>query len=82
MIIVDIKVPALDTVYNFSLSKDAEIGLLIEEVTEMICRQEKLGEALGESDLTLCSVTNGMLLDRSRTLSDYGIDSGAQLMLV
>lgn len=82
MIIVDIKVPALDKVYNFSISENAEVGMLIEELTEMICQREKLNETPDEKHLSLYCITDKMLLDRQQTLSDYGIHSGAQLMLI
>lgn len=42
MIMVDVQVPALDAVYDFSLSEEVQIGVLIEEITEMICQREKM----------------------------------------
>lgn len=82
MIIVDVRVPALDAVYDFSLSEDTYIGILIEEMVEMICRHEKLLEAPDSDAHWLCCVSTGQILDREKTLHDYGVETGNQLILV
>ena len=73
MIIVDVRVPALEKVYNFSVEERAKVGDLIEELVELVIQKE---------NMVLCSVENGVQCDRSCCLSDYGICGGAELILV
>lgn len=82
MVIVDISVPALDTVFDFSLSEDVPIGNLIEEIVEMICQHEKLAEAQDSDAYYLCCIASSQILNRWKTLQDYGIETGRRLMVL
>ncbi len=82
MVIVDVRVPSLDAVYDFSLSEDTPIGIIIEEMVDIICRREKLTEVAASRKHMLCCISSGRILDRNRTLSDYGVQPGNELMLV
>jgi len=81
MILVDVSVPALDSVYDFSISEDVSVGAIIEELAEMICHREKL-TAIWEEQFSLCCVTTEQMLSRDKTLSAYGIGAGSKLMLL
>lgn len=82
MIIVNIRVPALEKVYNFSLEEEAKIKDLIEEVVELIAQKERVRFGGDLQEMVLCSVENGEQCDKNRSLSDYGIVGGAELILV
>ncbi len=82
MVIVDVRAPSLDAVYDFSLSEDTQIGVIIEEIVDIICRREKLSEVPDSGAHMLCCVSSGRILDRHKTLNDYGIQPGNELMLV
>lgn len=82
MIIVDIKVPALEKVYNFSVEEKARVSDLIEEVVELISQKERLAFSGNLEEMVLCCVESGVQCDRSCTLSDYGISGGSELLLV
>ena len=82
MIIVNIKVPALEKEYNFSLEEKAPVGDLIEEVTELIIQKEGVTFSGDMGEMVLCSMEDGIQCDRRHTLSDYGICAGAELVLV
>lgn len=82
MIIVNVKVPALEKVYNFSLEERARIKDLIEEIVELIAQKECIQFGGNLEEMVLCSVENGEQCDKNCSLSDYGIVGGAELILV
>lgn len=82
MIVVDVRVPALEKVYNFSVEEKAKVGDLIEELVELIIQKECVPFSGGLENMVLCSVENGVQCDRDHCLSDYGICGGAELILV
>ena len=82
MIIVDVQVPALDMVYDFSLAEDVTVEVLIEELIEMICQRERLAMAKELEEFGLCCVSSGKILPRELTLGDCGVVTGNRLMLI
>lgn len=82
MIIVNVRVPALEKVYNFSLDEKARIKDLIEEIVELIAQKESLQFENNLEEMVLCCVGNSEQCDRNHSLSDYGIAGGAELILV
>lgn len=82
MIIVDIKVPAIEKVYNFSVEERAKVSDLIEEVVELIMQKERLSFSGNLEEMVLCCVEGSVQCDRDHCLSDYGISGGSELILV
>lgn len=87
MIIVNIKAPALEKEYNFSLDEKSPVGDLIEEIVDLILQKEgiQFSEELQKKEvpeMALCSIEQRVQCDKNATLSDYGICSGAELVLV
>lgn len=82
MIIVNIRVPAIEKVYNFSVNEKARTDDLIEEIVEMVKQKEGVRFQGDLKSLVLCSVDSGTSFRKDRCLSDYGIYSGDELMLV
>ncbi|MBO5030826.1 MAG: glutamyl-tRNA amidotransferase [Lachnospiraceae bacterium] len=82
MILVDVFVPAADNVYDFRLDEDVKIGLLIEEIGEMICQKEHCRMEGRMDKLLLCSMDNRNILSRDTTLAESGIKTGGKLMLL
>lgn len=82
MIIVNIRVPAMEKVYNFSLEEKAKIKDLIEEIVELIAQKECVPFSGSLEEMVLCSVENGEQCGKNNSLSDYGIAGGAELILV
>lgn len=82
MIIVNVSVPAIEKVYNFSLEERAKVRDLIEEITELISQKEHLPFQGSLEEMMLCSLENGELCGKNNCLSDYGIIDGAELILV
>lgn len=82
MLLVDIFVPSVDMMYNFSLNETVEIEVLIQEIVEMICQKEKTKYAGNPDRLHLYNRENGERLSKNAVLEDCGISTGARLILV
>ena len=41
MFLADVSVPVLNQIYDFKLDENMKIGILIEEIVEMICQKEQ-----------------------------------------
>ncbi len=82
MIIVNIAVPALEKVYNFSVDEKAQAADLIEEIVEMVKQKEGVQFHGDTSSLVLCAVEREINIDRIRCLGEYGVRDGDELILV
>ena len=82
MIIVNIKVPALEKEYNFSVDENAPVQDLVEEIAELIVQKEGVQFSGSMEDMVLCSREPGFQCARRNCLNDYGIYGGAELILV
>lgn len=82
MIIVNVHVPALEKVYNFSVEERAKISNLIEELIELVAQKECIPFSGSLEKMTLCSIESGEQCDKDKCLGDYGICGGSELMLV
>ena len=82
MIIVNVKVPALEKVYNFSLEEKALVGEIIEEIVELVTQRDQLTFGGDIQDMVLYLREDGIHLDRDSTLDKYGIQGGSELILV
>lgn len=82
MILVDIYVPSLDKSYDFQLNENAEVDLIIEEISEMVGQKEH-SQIVGDvAMLTLCDKKQRLVLDKGRTLAECGISTGCSLILI
>lgn len=82
MILVDIFVPSVNTVYDFQLDEDAKISTLVEEIGEMVCQKERC-EIVGDmNNFMLCSTDTKQILLPNATLSACGIKTGDSLILL
>lgn len=82
MILVDVFVPSVDNVYDFQLDEDVKIGMLVEEIGEMVCQKEHCRLEGNIEKLLLCSLDNREILAKNTTLAECGIKTGAKLMLL
>ena len=82
MIVVNITVPGLENVYNMNIEEEVTVKEIIDEVSELISQKEHT-ELRGEiSEMILGSKDLGIVLRKEKKLSDYGIRTGAELILV
>lgn len=82
MVLVDVSVPVLNQIYDFKLDENMEIGILIEEIVEMICQKEQCQIIGNLSEIFLCEVETKEILSKTRTLQESNIHTGSRLMLV
>lgn len=82
MIVVNVTVPALEKVYNMNLEEKAEISDLIAEIAGLISQKEHMELQGNIREMVLASKDLGIVLGRNQTLQDYGILTGAELLIV
>lgn len=82
MILVDIYVPAVEQIYDFSLDEHCKIGSLLEEIQEMVCQKEHCEGTEDISRLSLCSKEQRRMLNHDSTLAENGIHNGSMLIMV
>ena len=82
MIIVNVRVPAVEKVYNFSLDERARVADLIEEIVELVTQKEGLPFHGDYGDLVLCAAEKRLQCGDDSCLADYGICGGEELILV
>lgn len=82
MIMADVNVPSIGRQYDFSLDEQAQIGQLIPEIAEVICQKENCILGGNPEELMLCLMDQRTIMDRSKSLSSYGIGNGCSLLLV
>ena len=82
MILVDVYVPSVSNNYSFRLDEKIQIGLLIEELAELICQKEQCRFVGDKAELHLCMYKMNAIMSKEMTLTDYGIVDGGKLILV
>lgn len=82
MILVDIYVPGVNQTYDFNVDENAKIGLLIEEISGMICQKEQCSLDGSARELLLVSQNQRRILSEGMTLAHYNISQGDRLLLV
>lgn len=82
MILVDLEVPALDRLYQFSVNEKCGLETLIMEMAEIICQKERCVLPQDREDFVLCNKTGGYLLDYSKNLEEQGVKNSDTLILL
>ena len=81
MILIDIKVSALEAQYDFSVDENSAISTIIEEIGEMITQREQCDPVRDYGNIQLFTLS-GKILSRSKTLAAYGIKDGDTLIMI
>lgn len=82
MILVDIYVPSVNNVYDFQMDENVKVGMIIEEISEMIEQKEHCSIVGNRNELMLCLKKTNQILSGDRTLSEYGVETGDSMILV
>lgn len=82
MILVDVTVPSVEKTYDFNLDENAQIALVIEEITGMISQKEHCSIVGNKENLLLCKYDGQVVLDKQSTLTECGVVNGGRLLLV
>ena len=82
MILTDIYIPAVDANYDFMLDENVPAVLVMEEISEMICKKLKEKKPRQITDFVLYAMDTGTLLDQNLSLYANGIHDGSRLIFV
>jgi len=82
MINVDVYVPALERVYNFNLDEDSRISVLIEEISDLICKKEHSSLDGIKDRFIMGSIDEKLNFNADYSLREYSVKSGEKLILV
>lgn len=82
MILVDVYVPSLDRTYNFNLDEDSKISVLIEEISELICKKEHSVLDGAKDWFIMGAVERKINFNPEYCLREYCIKNGEKLILV
>ena len=82
MIIVDVKIPTMEKVYNLSLDEKSKVTDLIEEIVELVIQKEGIQFDGILAEMVLCSIDKGLQCAGEHCLRDYGVGSGEELILI
>ena len=82
MIIVEISVPSIDRTYDFKLTEDVVLSIVIEEITSVICQREKCSITGEKNDFLLLRAESNSILSKSLSLYENDVKTGDKLILV
>ena len=82
MILVDVKVPAIDKTYDFELDETSCVSDIPEEIAEMIAAKQHYVLEKTESVPMLFNDETGQMLSADKSLYDCGIRTGNRLLFV
>lgn len=82
MILVDIRIPALDNTFDFMLDENTPVDKIIMEVIEMISKQTHSGKINHTEEFMLYDCKRKRRLQPNQTLHQTGIEDGCSLLLV
>ena len=81
MIIVSVEVPMMDATYDFQVDEDVILGVVLDEITDMICQKNQCETAGDVSRLGLWDTRRHTLLNPNATAYENGLISGSELLL-
>ena len=82
MLMVEVHVPSMGATYQCSLEEDAEICDVIEDIIDLIHQKENVTFHGDIREILFCSQEQGIIFDRTSTLSNYGVSFGEELLLI
>ena len=82
MIMIQVYSPAVDLSYDFQIDETSNIGDSIRGMVRMISRQAGSDFDNDISDVSLYETDRKCELDKGRAFAEYGIRSGAMLILI
>lgn len=82
MILVEIKVPAVNGAYEFKLNEDVSVSIIIDEICAVICEKEQCGMPEGANGMILFDSDRGILLSKTLSLYENNIGNGSCLLLL
>lgn len=81
MIIVTVKIPVMEISYDFQIDEDVPLGIVKNEIIDMICRKNQCGIKGDKKELFCWDRKRKILLDMSRTPFENGLETGSELVI-
>ena len=82
MILTSVYVPSMDRDYDFNLDENSKISVLIEEISELICKKEH-SVLDGKSELfVMGSIDRQTNFQPQYTLKELNVKNGERLILL
>lgn len=82
MILVEIKVPAVNASYEFKLNEDVSASIVIDEVCAVICEKEQCSMPEGANGMMLFDSDRGIRLSGALSLYENNVGNGSCLLLL
>lgn len=82
MVMVDIYVPSVNSVYDFQFDENTPVCNIIDEVSELIEQKERCAVVGSREDLVLCLRNSRQILPMYKTLAECGVRTGNSMILV
>lgn len=82
MILVDIRIPAVNERYDFMLDENVPAAQIITEIGGIMAKKVREQDAGVWQELVLCSIDRHRIINPGRTLYESGITDGSSLMLL
>lgn len=82
MILIDIYVPSVNSMYDFQFDENTLVANIIDEVSELIGQKEHCAVVGSREELALCHRDSRQILPIYRTLAECGVRTGHSMILV
>lgn len=82
MITVDVYIPAMNRIYNFNLDEESPIRVLIEEISELICKKEHSSLDGDKTRFVMGSMDRAINFCPEDSLRACSVKNGEKLILV
>lgn len=80
MIYVDVFVPVINKVYDFMLDENATVGVLTDEIAEILTQREQCKLTGKTEEIMLCLEETATIMPKSRTLLECGVHTGSRII--
>lgn len=80
MIYVDVFVPVINKVYDFILDENATVGVLTDEIVEIITQREQCVFSGRVDEIMLCLEETATIMPKNRTLFECGVHTGSRII--
>lgn len=82
MILVGIYVPSMDRDYDFNLDENARVSVLVEEISELICKKEHSALSGKLNRFVMGSIDRQINFQPYYTLRELNVKNGERLILL
>lgn len=81
VIIVTVDIPVMEVSYDFQIDEDVPIGVVRNELADIICRSNQCEMDGQASNLMIWDKRRNVMLDMQRTGYENGLETGSELVM-